>query len=137
MKLAKPRSKGKKSLFGRKQTEGTEEALFSLDTLNVTSRWELTNDSGSLFWDLFISMYTNEHSKVIEFSFNPSKHIFETKRERDAKKKHEISEESKDGLAIIEEAKEDETAPQDPFKDPKSFSNSLELKMKSVNLSFI
>jgi len=39
-------------------------------------------------------VYTNEYSKVIEFSFTPSKNIFETKREKD--KQTHIIEESKE-----------------------------------------
>ena len=36
---------------------------------------------------------------------------------------------------IIEKTKS--AVPKDPFKDPRSFSNSVDITIKSVNLSFI
>ena len=109
-----------------------ERICFSLDTLNTTQRLELIGDGES--FEVYISVYTNEHSKVIEFSFSPSKNIFETKREKDLKT-HAL-EECKDSedTFVIEPVQE---GPRDPFKDPSTPSNTMQLSLKSMHISFI
>ena len=55
---------------------------FSLDTLNATQRIHLKNSNGSILKEVFVSVYVNEKSKVIEFTEQPSQHIFETDKDR-------------------------------------------------------
>ena len=50
------------------------EMSFSLDTLNTTQLLDLA--SGSERIQIYVSVYANEHSKVIEFSHVPSTNIF-------------------------------------------------------------
>jgi hypothetical protein len=85
-------------------------------------------------FEVYISVYTNEHSKVIEFSFTPCKNIFETKRERD-QKSHVIEESKESEDTFMIEPVQDGT--RDPFKDPLTASNTMQLSLKSLHLSFI
>ena len=75
-----------------------------------------------------------ESTKVIEFSFEPSKHIFETRRDRETKNSHKL-EESKDSedTLVINTVQEN----LDPFKDPTTESNSINLTLNEVHFSFM
>lgn len=85
---------------------------FSLDTLNTTQLLEL--ETGSEQKKIYVSVYANEHSKVIEFSHvENTTNIF--KSQRDRKKESLKCEESKDSndTFIIEEDQDS-----DPFRKP-------------------
>ena len=55
---------------------------FSLDTLNATERIHLKSSNGEVLKEVYVSVYVNEKSKVIEFTETPSVHIFETHKDR-------------------------------------------------------
>jgi hypothetical protein len=40
---------------------------FSFHTLNTTQKLELLSENLGMSWTVYASVYTNEHSKVIEF----------------------------------------------------------------------
>ena len=42
----------------------------------------MKNKDGSILKEIFVSVYVNEKSKVIEFTEQPSQHIFETDKDR-------------------------------------------------------
>ena len=58
--------KKKDTLKIRKEQLNGDPIFFSLDTLNTTQRLELLGDN--VTFTIYVSVYTNEHSKVIEFS---------------------------------------------------------------------
>lgn len=48
----------------------SEQIYFSLDTLNTTQKVDLIK--GNISFTVYVSVYANEYTKVIEFSFEPS-----------------------------------------------------------------
>jgi hypothetical protein len=69
----------KQKLRNIKEEWSRNDDCFSLDILNTSSELTLTDPQEEFFWTVFVSVYVNEHSKVIEFSYTPSKNIFDNK----------------------------------------------------------
>ena len=99
---------------------------FSLDTLNATQTIHLKNADGSILKEVFVSVYVNEKSKVIEFTEQPSQHIFETDKDR----RTVNLEESKDMNDTM-------TITLDENEDPNEDTSRTQMEIPSITMSFI
>ena len=100
---------------------------FSLDTLNETSYIELWSGNDQIRRGVYVSVYVNEKSKVIEFTEEPSKHIFET-----GKDKRKVNlEESKDINDTMTISMIDEN------EDVNIEQTHVMMEIPSITLSFI
>ena len=99
---------------------------FSLDTLNATESIQLKSSDGTILKEVYVSVYVNEKSKVIEFTEIPSVHIFQTQKDR----RTVNMEESKDLNDTM-------TITLDDNDDPNIEKNEIQLEIPSICMSFI
>lgn len=100
---------------------------FSLDTLNATQCISLVGPHEQIRRVVYVSVYVNEKSKVIEFTEDPSTNIFET-----GKDKRKVNmEESKDLDDTMTITMIDEN------EDPNIEQSHTSLDLPSITMSFI